>query len=45
MYVNKYVVTSHVAWPNALKSLEILMRPVVMIVVSIAEMKRESHNL
>lgn len=45
LYVSKYAVTSQAAWLRALKSLDILMRAVVMIVVSIAETNRESHSL
>lgn len=36
--------TSHAACSNALKPLEILMRAVVTMVVSRAEMKRQNHN-
>lgn len=45
LYVSRYAVTSHADWSRASKLLEILMRAVVIIVVSIAETKSESHSL
>lgn len=45
LYVNRYVVTSHAARSNASNPLDILISAVVIIVVSIADMKRESQSL